>query len=320
MPPRLVAAWPPDGSVVGVAAQTLELTFNRPLNNAASRVLVTRADDGTTLAAAVSAQPGDARRLLARVAESAAGEYLVRWTAVAAGSGASASGDQTFSMRQSAVPPPHLSVSPADANTGDIVQINGRGFAAHSQVTLTIGDDGQPFMVVSTDQRGTFSADARVPSSVASGEQPVAAVDAAGAAGFSAFQVRWGGWPPLVAYTDSQPGPRSGEVTFVLSVRNRSDYVLEGVRFILTDPAGATFASADAATQHRDGRLVWDIPALDRGAAGPVAVTYRVEGPTQAQARITFRHRRPRGCSGDECLSAFVSETTSSSAPVFPAP
>ena len=55
---------------------------------------------------------------------------------------------------------------------------------------------------------------------------------------------------------------------------------------------------------------------MDRGVLGPFRVTYRVAGAVTSRAWIEFRHRRPHGCSGDECLPAFVSETTSESTPV----
>ena len=145
-------------------------------------------------------------------------------------------------------------------------------------------------------------------------------MDAADAVGFAALQVRWGGWPPLIGYTVGQSGPASGEVTFTVSVRNRSDYVLEHVRVVLVDPRGATFVDADAGARHEAGQLVWDVGVLDRGVAGPMSAACRAAGPTHATARIAFRHRRPHDCGGDECLSPFVSETTSESAPVAPAP
>jgi methionine-rich copper-binding protein CopC len=320
MPPRLIAAWPPDGATVGIAPQTLELTFNRVLRSDVSAVTVSRADDGAPVAGTISLPSGDAQRVLMRLTEPAEGSYRVHWHVVAARSGAAAEGEQQFSMRAGGVPPPHLSVSPTTAETGDVVEVRGRGYAPGSEVRLAIGDDGPPLVVVKSDYRGTFSTDVRVPNSVAFGEQPVSARDAAGASGVGALQVRWGGWPPLVGYTLGQPGPASGEVTFSISVRNRSDYVLESVRVVLDDPPAATFVGADAGVRRETGRLVWDVALLDRGVAGPVSVIYRVGAPTTAHARIEFRHRRPHGCSGDECLSAFVSDTTSDSAPVAPAP
>jgi hypothetical protein len=156
-----------------------------------------------------------------------------------------------------------------------------------------------------------------VPAGVPFGLQPVSAVDAWGDSATAALQVRWGGWPPLVAFTVGQPGPGAGEITFTLSVRNRSDYLLERVRIVFEDPAGASFVAAQPAPLRGDAFLTWDLPSVDRGVVGPFRATYRVTGAVASHARIEFRHRRPAGCRGEDCLPAFISETTSDSAPVF---
>jgi len=49
--------------------------------------------------------------------------------------------------------------------------------------------------------RGAFDLETRVPAGVPFGMQPVSAVDAWGESATAALQVRWGGWPPLVAVT-----------------------------------------------------------------------------------------------------------------------
>jgi hypothetical protein len=172
---------------------------------------------------------------------------------------------------------------------------------------------------IETDASGSFVAEERVPQTVPFGQQPVVATDMCGAATTAAVQVRWGGWPPLVGFDVGQSGPGPGEVTFRLSLRNRSDYVLERIHVVLIDPPESTFVVADPAARRQDQSLIWDIPTMDRGVLGPYRVTYRVTGSATSHAWIEFRHRRPHGCSGDDCLPAFVSESVAESTTVLPA-
>src|SRR5438128_7651683 len=110
-------------------------------------------------------------------------------------------------MRGESVAPPRLEISRAAAETGDTLQVIGSGFGERCAVRLTIGDDEQALGAIKTDAKGTFAADARVPPNVAFGQQPVSAKDRCGATATAALQVRWGGWPPLVAFDVGQPGP-----------------------------------------------------------------------------------------------------------------
>jgi hypothetical protein len=187
-------------------------------------------------------------------------------------------------------------------------------------VTLTIGDDAQALNTVETDAHGSFGVDVRIPPGVPFGVQPISATDGGGGVAETAVQVRWGGWPPLVAFTVGQPGPAPGEATFSVSVRNRSDFLLERVRVALDDPGPGTtsFVAAEPNADRQPGAVAWEIPVLDRGVAGPFRATYRTTATVASHARIEFRHRRPRGCPADECPPAFVSETTSDSTPVSP--
>jgi hypothetical protein len=106
-------------------------------------------------------------------------------------------------------------------------------------------------------------------------------------------------------------------VTFAVSVRNRSDYLLEQVRVVLDDPAPgqSSFVGAEPNADRQPGAVTWTIPVLYRGVAGPFRATFGVSGAVASHARIEFRHRRPRGCTTDDCPPAFVSETTSDSTP-----
>jgi hypothetical protein len=211
-----------------------------------------------------------------------------------------------------------VEVSRLVAETGDRVQVLGNGFGKRCAVRLTIGDDEQALSSAETDAQGSFETEARVPQTVPFGEQPVVATDMCGAAATAALEVRWGGWPPLVAFDVGQPGPGRGEVTFFVSLRNRSDYLLERVRVVVDDPINASFVAADPGPKRQDQSIVWEIPTIDRGVLGPLRVTYRATGSVTSHAWIEFRHRRPHRCSGDDCLPAFVSETASESTAATP--
>jgi methionine-rich copper-binding protein CopC len=318
-PPQLVAAWPAAGATLPVAQTTFNLTFNRTLHAELTWATVSRDEDGSPVAVDSTVLPANPRRLHVVLKKPAAGQYRLHWHAVAARTSAARDGEQTFSMQDESVAPPRIEVSPPVAETGDKVQVAGTGFGKRCAVHLTIGDDEQALSTVETDASGAFAVEERVPQTVPFGQQPVTATDMCGAATTAAVQVRWGGWPPLVASYVGQSGPEPGEVTFWLSLRNRSDYVLERVHLVLTDPPGASFVGADPAARRQDQSLSWDIPSMDRGVLGPFRVTYRVAEATSSHAWIEFRHRRPHGCSGDDCLPAFVSEAVAESKSVSPA-
>jgi hypothetical protein len=88
----------------------------------------------------------------------------------------------------------------------------------------------------------------------------------------------------------------------------------------LDDPGPGTpsFVGAEPNAERQPGAVTWEIPVLDRGVVGPFRATYRATAAIASHARIEFRHRRPRGCTADDCPPAFVSETTSDSTPVNP--
>ncbi|MCA1645229.1 MAG: copper resistance protein CopC [Chloroflexi bacterium] len=318
-PPHLVAAWPGAGAKLPVAPTTFDLSFNHTLRAESTWAAVWRADDGSALPVETAVDPANSKRLHVALTRPSAGEFRLHWHAASARSSAAVDGEQPFSMQDESEAPPRVEVSSVSAEAGDKIEVAGHGFGKRCAVQLTIGDDEQVMTTIDADARGSFATDTRVPRDVPFGAQPVSATDTCGAAATTALQVRWGGWPPLVAFDVGQPGPQPGEVTFALSLRNRSDYVLEHVRVVLADPSGGAFVAADAAPKRQDQALVWEIPTMDRGVFGPVRATYRVAGAVTSHASIEFRHRRPRGCSGDDCLTAFVSETTSESTPVAPA-
>jgi copper resistance protein C len=321
VPPRLVASWPAAGASLPIAPHTIELTFNRALRVDGTWAVAWLDEDGTPIDTQTEIDPNSARRLMVQLRSPMAGAYRLHWHVAAARSGAADDGELEFKLAENAPAVPRLGVSTARADNGDKIEITGQRFRQKSEVRLTIGDEDQTLGTVSTDGRGAFDTEVRVPVGLAFGEQRISAVDSSGSTAATAVQVRWGGWPPLVAYTVAQPGPTAGEVSFSLSVRNRSDYVLEHVHVVVDDPAGATFVAADPAPVRQAGTLAWDLPILDRGVAGPFRVTYQLTGagPVASHARIEFRHRRPRGCNPDNCLPAFISETTSDSTPVTPA-
>jgi methionine-rich copper-binding protein CopC len=315
--PRLVAAWPAADATLPVAPHVFELTFNQALRSGSTWAAVWREEDGSPLATqTVFESP---RRMKVHLQEMRAGQYRLHWHAVAARTDMAVEGEQYFTLRDESTGSPRLSLSRTGAESGDKVWMSGSGFAPESAVRLTIGDDEQPLTTVDTDARGAFDLETRVPAGVPFGMQPVSAVDTWGDSARAALQVRWGGWPPLVAFTVGQPGPGTGEVTFTLSVRNRSDYVFERVRIVLEDPDAASFVGAQPGAQRDDQRVVWDLPIVERGVVGPFRATYRVTRAVAIHARVEFRHRRPSGCGGEDCLPAFISETTSDSTPVFPA-
>jgi methionine-rich copper-binding protein CopC len=319
VPPQLVAVWPSPGASLPVAAHTFDLTFNHPLLITASSATVTRDDDGAPLATRAFQDPADPRRLRVRLLQPVAGHYRLRWHAVNAESDTAADGEQLFSLQDEANMAPRLQIDKPTADSRQSIELTGNGFGRNCRVQLTIGDDEQFLATAQADDRGSFVADAKVPDNTPYGVQPVSATDSSGDAATAALKIKWGGWPPLIAEAVAQPGPDSGEVTFTVNLRNRSDYVLEGVKMVLEDPPESTLVAAQPDPRQLDSSLAWDVPVIDRGVVGPFRVTYRTTRMAAVHASLEFRHRRERGCRGDDCLPAFLSESRADTPPVEPA-
>jgi methionine-rich copper-binding protein CopC len=319
VPPHLVAASPVPGARLPVGRQAFELSFNRRLSSEATWAAVWRDEDGASLPVDTTIDPGSASRLTVRLREAAPGRYHLHWHAVSARMATTADGEQDFSMQDESTTPPRLELSRASADTGERLAIVGKGFGQKCLVTLTIGDDQETLTTIETDAHGAFETEMRIPDGVPFGLQPLSAEDTRGGKATAAVQLKWGGWPPLVSFTRGQSGPRPGEVTFALNLRNRSDYVLEHVRVVLTDPPGATFVSARPAAERQGGATVWIVPTLDRGVIGPFRATYRAPSSVVGRTWVEFRHRHALGCSEDDCSPAFISESVSESEPVAPA-
>jgi methionine-rich copper-binding protein CopC len=312
--PLLVASWPLPGARLSPSRQTLELTFNQPLDPGASWAAVLDAE-ASAVPSNASVDPKDRRRLSVRLLEQKPGNFDLRWHAVAADSQRASDGDQPFTLQRDVSSPPRLDVSPPIAESGDRLELVGKGFAHDADVALMIGDDDQPLTSAHTDGSGRFNLEAHVPPNVPYGLQRVSAFDGSSRVATTSVQVQWGGWPPLVGSNVGKPGPDSGEVTFTINVRNRSDYVLEHVRVVVPDPERAQVVSADPAAQHEGARLEWVLPVVDRGLATPLHVTYRTDHAVVSHAWFEFRHREQRGCGGD-CLPAFISSSVADSVPV----
>ena len=150
------------------------------------------------------------------------------------------------------------------------------------------------------------------------GVQPITATDAEGRTATGSVVLKYGGWPPVVAIDTGQTGPLPGEVTFSVSVRNVSDYVLEHVAVTMADPDAAEFVAGDGPYERSGTEVVWLIPEMDRGQRGPFRATYRLHGPVVSHSWVEFRHRRERGCWASDCIPAFISVSVADSAPVAP--
>lgn len=317
-PPHLVASWPQAGARLSVARHTLELTFNHPLLADATSAAVW-SDDGGSIATDTTLDAVDSRRLRVRLIDPAAGSYQLHWHAVAADTHLAMDGDQPFTLQSESGTPPRVDVSPASADVDKRLELVGKGFAARSPLQLTIGDGGQALAETETDAQGAFNVEARVPAGVPFGMQAVTAIDGEGRTAMAALDVRWGGWPPAVATNTGQPGQQHGQVSFTLDVRNVSDYVLEHVRVVMQDPENGTLVTADPGAQRENGTLVWIVPVMDRGPFGPFHATYLADQPVVSHAWLEYRHRHARGCSGVDCLPAFMSVSTADSQPTSPA-
>jgi methionine-rich copper-binding protein CopC len=323
-PPQLVASWPMSGARLSRTHHTFELTFNEPLESSSTSASVSRATDGATMTTSVSVDPANPRRLTVRLMDPAVGDYQLHWHAVAAPgateSSGSNDGDQSFLIQEGTPAPPRVDVSPASVEVGERMELVGKGFTPGSTLHVVMGDDAQPVATADADQRGQFNIEAKLPDTVPYGLQPITVLDTNGAEAMASIQVKWGGWPPVVPIDTGQPGPAPGEVTFTMSLRNRSDYVLEHVEAVMQDPEGATLVGTQpAGAERQDDTVTWQIPVMQRGVAGPYQATYRVNSAVVSHSWLHFRHRRPRGCVGVDCLPAFVSDSTANSERVGPA-
>ncbi len=314
----LVTSVPVADGVLDTPPSRLELRFSDAVlpGQSSAEVLDER---GGRLSGDATVDPADAAVLVTAVQPALGpGRYAVRWHAVSARERQPLDGAYDFTIAAGAPSYPRLQLDRGQADAREAVDVAGTGFAPSAPVALTVADDDEPLATVSTDGSGAFDTQVQVPDDVPFGQQPISARDATGGKASTALDVRWGGWPPLRVFTTGTPGPGRGEVTFTVSGRNRSDYVLEGIRVFLLVPPGATPVSASPGSWMDGDDVVWDAGSVDRTAIAPRTVTLRVTGPVQTRARVEFRHRRPRGCVGDACLPSFVDETVSQSSVVDP--
>jgi methionine-rich copper-binding protein CopC len=308
---QLVAGSPAPGAVVGAPPTTLELTFNRVLGED-SRVDLVAGATGEPLPLAPAIDEANPMKLKATLpGPLPPGSYQVRWHSVPDERGVPHDGAYSFAVEPERATQPRLWLAKARADSQEPVLLGGAGFTPRSTVTLAIADDGQPVGVAETDDQGAFRSTIVVPPDIPFGWQPIAVADASGARATLPLEVRWGGWPPLDAQVAARSGPGDGEVTFRVTVRNRSDYVLEAIQVVVAVPDGAVFERAGAGGAYADGRVTWTIPWLDRSLADPLELRLRADRPVEVQARVDYRHRRPRGCIGDGCLPAFISNAVS---------
>ena len=313
--PQLVASSPAPDATIGLPPTRLELHFSEPVLPSSSvdvrdpqgAVVSTAADsvDPQAVVATLPPRLGD-------------GVYSVDWHAVAASGHQALDGGYAYTVASGAPTHPRLTVSRGLADVGDPVLISGTDFTPNAAIAVTIADDDQPLTTVNADAEGNFSVPVQMPNDVPYGDQPIEAKDSAGARAVADLEVRWGGWPPLRVFTNGEPGPAPGQVTFTVSGRNRSDYTLENLRVLLDIPSGAQVVSASPGARQANGQLIWSLPPVDRATIQPSLATFAVSGPTQTQARLEFAHRRPRGCIGDPCLPAFVDSTVSVSSVISP--
>lgn len=309
---QLVAAWPSNGESLPVGRHTLELTFNAPLDPRASWASVFGADTEMKI------DDADPRHLTVRLTAPSPGSYQLRWHAVAMDAQDVTDGQQSFELRDESPMPARLNSGQTGATDVDMpLDLAGQGFARNASVTLTMGDDVQELATIETDARGSFKAQPKVLATIPFGVQPLTATDSQGHTASTAVEVRWGGWPPAVPIDVGAPGPGPGQVTFTVHVRNRSDYVLEHITLVLKDPPGAELIGTDASARREDHAMVWDIPTLPRGLAGPFNATYTASGAVASQAWMEFRHRPARGCTHN-CPPAFISNSATESLPVAP--
>ncbi|MBV9356331.1 MAG: copper resistance protein CopC [Chloroflexi bacterium] len=313
--PRLIASSPAPDATIGLTPTRLELHFSEPVLPSSSvdvrdprgALVSTAADslDPQLVVATLPAGLGD-------------GVYSVDWHAVAAGGHQALDGSYSYTVASGAPAHPRLTLSRGLADVGDPVLISGTDFTPNAAVAVTIADDDQPLTSVNADAGGNFSVPVQMPNDVPFGDQPIQAKDGSGAGAVADLVVRWGGWPPLRVFTNGEPGPGPGQITFTVSGRNRSDYTLEGLRVLLDVPQGAQVVWASTGATQAGGQLIWSLPPVDRSTIQPSLATFAVAGPMQTQARVEFAHRRPRGCIGDPCLPAFVDSTLSMSSVISP--
>lgn len=319
-PANLVLADPAPDAVIGALPETLQLNFSDPLLAGASSATVID-PTGQVVPAAVDVAPDDPTALVVRITQpGGAGRFTVQWTTVSASARSPADGEFSFTVEPGAPQQPRLSVLPAATDVDQPLVVSGTGFDPQAAITLTVGDNSEPMGTAQSDASGAFDQTVTVPHDVPFGQQPVWARDDSGAKAGAEVGVRWGGWPPLIIYTQAAPGPDHGQVTLTVVGINRSDYVLDGVRIHLELPPGAALVTATAGAEVQDGELIWDQGILGRTSLVPRSAVLSVGGPVVGRSSIDFRHRRAPGCIGDQCLPAFVDQTNSESGQVVPAP
>jgi methionine-rich copper-binding protein CopC len=292
-------ATPGPGMVLATTPPRLQILFDEDLDSDKSQVRVVgptgeRADRRD---AQVSGQ-----RMWVSLYDRGPGVYQVRWKAIADDDKGETRGDFSFTIQpQLPAGAPQLSVSPAQANSGQTVTLAGSGFAPSGTVVLSIGDGDDFLSAAQTDGGGRFSQQVALPNDLPYGRQVVQAADAAERLATAALTVPIGSQPSAIVRMSADPQP--DEIDYTIRVENRSGYFLRNV-VVRADVPPGTQVLAEGLGQPEGvdhptlegGQVVWKAKALPaHSILGPFTfnvLTVGLQGRPQftTTAPVQFSH------------------------------
>jgi len=312
---RYVTSVPDSGDFVTSAPSSVKVTFSEEVKLSGSNISVI-APGGTEVNAGAVGFDGSDRKTLSVPLPSglANGLYTVNWVSISDQDGDKEDGAFNFGLR-AGVAAPVLHVDRASADVGQRLTLSGSGYKPNGSIVISAGDDDEFVDAGRADASGQFNLAAALPSDLPFGKQTITAADGDGAKATGEVMVRWGGWPPLKVHVDAS-GARD-DMTFSVTLTNRSDYAVRVNAARLQLPPGTTFKSADNGGRlDAFGEASWDtfeLPA--RGSVGPLNVvldtTKLKDGDdVTAWAWVTYSHAQEQGDDGS-LLPSFQSSAVS---------
>ncbi len=312
---RYVSSSPDAGGFISWAPTSVRITFDEDVTTPGSNISVVALGGAEVNGGPVGVDPANRKTLVVPLkAGLSNGLYTVNWVSLAAKDGSRQTDSFNFGLRAGAAPP----VMHLDRQTIDMGQklgITGSGYKPSGAIVASAGDDDEFVDAGRADANGQYSGSVLLPADLPLGKQTITVADGDGAKATNDIQVKWGGWPPVKVTLTADTA--KDEMTFTVTLFNRSDYhlVVDAARVRLPD--GTAFKSADSYGRlNSAGEATWDtidLPA--HGSAGPFALvvdTTKLKDGTDVTGWVwtQFSHASETAADGT-VLPQFTSSATS---------
>jgi methionine-rich copper-binding protein CopC len=301
--PRYASSVPDSGGFVTSVPSSVKITYTEEVKLSGSNISVIAPGGKEVNAGPIAFDGSDRKTLVVPLASGLTnGQYTVNWVSISTQNGDKEEGGFNFGVRAGA-PPPVMHVEPASVDVGQMVTISGAGYKPNGSIVVSAGDDDEFVEAGRSDATGTFSKTVQLPPDLPYGSQTITAADGDGAKATQDVMVMWGGWPPVKVHVDASGAP--DDMTFSVTLTNRSDYSLQIKAARLKLPEGTSYKSADSGGRlNAFGEATWDtfdLPA--HGSVGPLSVvvdtnTLKDGQDVTAWAWVLYNHAQKKSDDG----------------------